>query len=335
MTQTLDRTMAHPAVPVIGDLLRLAFHASRFHPDRDVRAGIGAAFDRMLDAASTPPHGAADVGDVVARHPGTPLAPMVANGDDRVLAARLWRYCEFAFAGTSPAVDDCDPAARVFLGSADAVGAGHGVMLSRQGSRSQTGRSLGPAINRLLLGIARHADGIAMPACGDRATVAVDRRAGVTIEIRLAEAPGGGPGLGAEDWLSPLAPAKGGSDLPRLHEAGIRVQARSPRWLRIWAASPEGAIRLSAACADRAIVHIPIGAPPPGKPDATAQSLTPGAFDVLVRLAPLDEPGAALHCVRSSRTGMLADWMRFNCLPLAPDLAPELRAAIAAHYART
>jgi hypothetical protein len=54
-----------------------------------------------------------------------------------------------------------------------------------------------------------------------------------------------------------------------------------------------------------------------------------------VRLAPLDEPGAALHCVRSSRTGMLADWMRFNCLPLAPDLAPELRAAIAAHYART
>lgn len=335
MTQTLDETMADPAVPVIGDLLRLAFHAARFHPDRDVRAAIGVALDRMLDAASTPPHGAADIGDVVARHPGTPLAPMVADGDDRVLAARLWRYCEFAFVGAPPDLDDCGRGARVFLGSADAVGAGHGVMLNRAGSRSQSGRSLEPGIDRLHLGIARRADGIVLPACGDRATVAVDRRAGVTIEIRLAEAPGGGPALGAQDWLSPLGPATGGFDLPRLNQAGIRVQARSSRWLRIGAASPEGAIRLGAACADRAIVHIPIRTPPPGKPNAPAQTLTPGAFDVLVRLAPLDEPGARLHCVRASRTGMLADWMRFNCLPLAPDLAPELRLAIAAHYART
>ena len=57
MTRSLARMMADPAVPVIGDLLRLAFHASRHHPDRDVRDGVGAAIDKMLAATAARAHG--------------------------------------------------------------------------------------------------------------------------------------------------------------------------------------------------------------------------------------------------------------------------------------
>ena len=339
------RMIADPSVPVIGDLLRVTFHASRFHPDPDIRAAIGDSLDRMLDAARTPPHSAAEVAQFFARNPGTPLAPMIADADDAALAARLWRYCGFAHVGLRRSSDDCAPATELLVTSADAVGTGHGVLLDDDpqiGAENALNRdyvprqfSYGAKLARLHLAKARRPTGIAAPACLDVATLTSDRAAGVVIEIRLADAPGKRPCLATGSWLAPLGRDKGGHDLPSLETSAIKAEFPSPRRLCIRPETPEGTIRLIAACADRAVIHVPIALSQADRPRLSPHWLPPGAFDILIRLAPIEDTAVSLPCVRHARTGMLADWMLFPRLPLAPDLAPDLRAAIAAHYAPT
>lgn len=339
------RMIADPSVPVIGDLLRVTFHASRFHPDPDIRAAIGDSLDRMLDAAKTPPHSAAEVAQFFARNPGTPLAPMIADADDAALAARVWRYCGFAHVGFRPIADSSSPTTELLVTSADAVGTGHGVLLDEDpqiGAENAQNRdylprqfSHGAKLARLHLAMVRRPTGIAAPACLDVATLTSDRAAGVAIEVRLAEAPGQRPCLGTGSWLAPLGYEKGGHALPKLETSAIKVEFPSPRRMRILPATPEGAIRLIAACADRAVIHVPTALIQADRPMLSPHWLPPGAFDILVRLAPVEETAVALPCIRHAHVGQLADWLRFPRLPLAPDLAPDLRTAIAAHYAPT
>jgi hypothetical protein len=340
-----SRVIQDPFAPILGDLLRVTFHASRFHPDAGVRAAIGDSLDRMLDAARTTPHSAAEVAGIFARNPGTPLAPMIADADDAALAARLWRYCGFAHVGLRRSSDESAHATELLVTSADAVGTGHGVLLDEEpqirpedaDNRDYLPRqfSHGAKLARLHLAMARRSTGIAAPACLDVATLASDRTAGVVIEIRLADAPGQRPCLGTGSWLAPLGHEKGGHARPTLEASAIKVECPSPRRMRVLPQTPEGAIRLIAACADRAVMHVPTALIQPDRQLLSPHWLPPGAFDILVQLAPIEETAVALPCIRHTHGGQLADWIRFPRLPLAPDLAPDLRAAIAAHYAPT
>lgn len=335
MTRSLARMMADPAVPVIGDLMRLVFHASRHHPDRDVRDGVGAAIDRMLAATAAFAYGPDDVAKIVQSHPGTPLAPMVADHEDLTLAARVWRYCAFAVAGHERLPGRPGPVAELFLGSADAVGAGHGVKLSAMAAEFCE-RGEAPSNSPCLrLGMARGASGIALPECGDAAALVLDPRHGMTLDIRLAQAPGRDPGVSPRTWLAPLGRAEGGYGLPLLANCGLKAEMLSALRLRILATTPEGAIRLAAACADRAVVSVGIDVLPKDPTRTQPGRRVRGPFDVLVQLAPASQPAPTLACVRYSRAGDLAEWMEMPVLPLAPDIAPELRVAIAARYAST
>lgn len=351
-TQTKRRTrrgfarmIQDPSVPVIGDLLRVAFHASRFHPDPDVRAALGDSLDRMLDTVGAPRHSFAEIAAIFAKNPGTPLAPMVADADDAALATRLWRYCDFAHIGAARLPGVPHPPTSVLVTSADAVGTAHGVLLAeRKPSASEEAlnaaylprrRSPGPELPRLHLAMARRSTGIAAPACGDVATLASDPASGIAIEVQLANRPGDLPCLAKGSWLMPLGQSTGRKDAPSLGSLAIKVEMPSARRIRILPETPEGAIRLTVACADRAVMHVPIALMEAGQPQRSLDWLRPGAFDILIRLAPVEDTAIRLPCVRYSRTGLLADWIRFPRLPLGPDLAPELRAAIAAHYTST
>lgn len=335
MTKSLAGMMADPAVPVIGDLLRLAFHASRHHPDRDMRDGVGASLDGMLAATATPAYGPGDIAQIVQSHPGTALAPMVADREDMTLAARFWRYCAFAVAGDQRLPRRPALAAEFVLGSADAVGAGHGVLVSTVAARSLE-RGQSQANNRYLrLGMARGTAGVALPECGDVAALVLDPKHGMTVDIRLATAPGRDPNVLQRTWLAPLGRKEGGYGLPRLAEIGLKAEMPSALRLRILATTPEGAIRLAAACADRAVISVGFDVLPANWTMAQREWRVPAAFDLMIRLAPIDQPKTALACVRYSRAGDLAQWMDMPVLPLAADIAPELRAAIAAPYART
>lgn len=335
MTRSLARMMADPRVPVIGDLLRLAFHASRHHPDRDVRDGVGACIDGMLAATATHAYGPDDVAQIVRFHAGTALAPMVVDREDLTLAARFWRYCAYACLGEQRLPGRPEAVTEFFLGSADAVGAGYGVRISpRAAGFCQRGEQ--PAsIPCLRLGMARSVAGVAFPECGDVAALVLAPQHGMTVDIRLAKAPGREPEVPTRTWLAPLGRAEGGYDLPRLTNMGLKAETPSALRLRILAATPEGAIRLAAACADRAVMRVGIDVLPETSMKTRPGWRVRGPFDLLVRLAPIDQSNAALACVRYSRVGDLAEWMDMPVLPLAPDIAPELRAALAAPYART
>jgi hypothetical protein len=335
MTRSLARMMADPAVPVIGDLLRLAFHASRHHPDRDVRDGVGVAIDKMLAATAARAHGPDEIARFLGASAGNALAPMVADRDDLTLAARFWRYCAFAFVGYQRLPGRPVPLAELFLGSADAVGAGHGVRLNPMSAEFHERGERLPSIPYLRLGMARSAARVALPECGDVAALVVDPRHGITVDIRLAKSPGRDPGVPPRTWIAPLGRAEGGYGLPDLARIGLKAEMPSALRLRILAATPEGAIRLAAACADRAAMRVGIDVLPENSRKTKPGWRVRGPFDVLVRLAPIDQPEAALACVRYSCVGDLAEWMDMPVLPLAPDIAPELRAAIAAAYGRT
>lgn len=335
MTRSLARMMADPAVPVIGDLLRLAFHASRHHPDRDVRDGVGASIDSMLAATATHAYGPDDVAKIVGFHAGTALAPMVVDREDLTLAARFWRYCAFACLGEQRLPGRPEAVTEFFLGSADAVGAGHGVRISPLAAGFCERGEQPSDIPHLRLGLARSTAGIASRECRDAAALVLDPQHGMTVDIRLTKAPGREPGVPARTWIAPLGRAEGGHDLPRLTNIGLKAEMPSALRLRILAATPEGAIRLAAACADRAVIRVGIDILPETSTKGRPGWRVRGPFDLLVRLAPVDRPKAALACVRYSRVGDLAEWMDMPVLPLAPDIAPELRAALAAPYDRT
>jgi len=357
MKPSLDKRIAEAGMPVAGDLLRLALHASRFHPDASARAGIGAAIDAMLDGAGAPPLAAGEAAEALALAQGTMLAPMVAGAKDAALAARFWRLV--ALETWKPA-DNARPGddREVFVGSADAVGAGHGALLAGASKATFHLRTDRPdGVHYVHLGLARKPGDLGMPLGADVATLEVARDGGVAIACRIAMNPGKVPDFGCGPLAtrlhdgslvgrSPLRLdagfiAKRGPDgtIERLSLGAAGLAAEPGGFdgkpLRVYPSSPEAAIRLAATCVDRPLLYLAskvtrlTGS---GKPRHARQ---PDSFDLVVQLAPLDDAPCELRCVRASHAGMLAEWMSMPAVAIALDLAPELRAAIAAHYATT
>ena len=357
MNPSLGAMITDASVPVSGDLLRLAFHASRFHPDPARRAGIGAAIDAMLDRASAPPLAAHEAAAALALATGTALAPMVAGKEDAALAARFWRLVSLE---TWKPGDTVRPNAdrQVFVGSADAVGAGQGALLAGGTKATFHLRKDRPdGVHFVHPGMARKPTDLALLLGGDSASLEIGRDGGVVIACRIAALPGKvrsfGDGLlatrlpdGSVVGRAPMRldagfvarrGADGAIERLSLGAAGLRADAggHDGTPLRVSPETPEAAIRFAAACTDRPLLYLAskvtrlTGA---GKPRHVR---APDSFDLVVQLAPLEEAPCALPCVRASHTGMLAEWMSMPAVAIALDLAAEHRAAIAAHYATT
>lgn len=321
MKRRLDALMADPAFPVAGDLMRLAFHASRFHPDEAVRASIGEAIDGLLDAGRVQAMGMADIAAAFLALPASPLAPMVAGEEDTRLVARLWRLSRLA----QPRQE-----ALLVVGSADAVGHGHGAILDAMGKAKPCSRRERPGVRTpfVNLGIARRPTDLAARASGDRAVLSVDRKAGARILLDI-DADGGPLGSPASrDCTICAPPGPLGVSAKSFDDAALRIDKLADRRLAISPARPEAAIRFASHCTAGSMLHVDLARPPDG------------GVSVFVQLATLDHATSAggthpLAIVRLSRRGMLAQWASLPALPVALPLAPGLRAAIATHYATT
>lgn len=328
MKASLDGMMADPRVPVAGDLLRLAFHAARFHPDAQLRTQVGEAIDRMLDAADAKPFPAREAMETLALAKGTALAPMVASAQDAALAARCWRLASVE-AGAIQVPGFARRDTKVFVGSADAVGAGHGALLGEDRVAQFHPRAGRPTDGHWIhLGIARKPTDLALARGGDEATLEVEQGGGIAIACMPASSPG--PDARWDEGFLAIRRDDGTIDHQSLRELGLKAeQARDGR-ARLSPASPEAAIRLASACTQRPLVLLESSAS--GK---AGRGRIVGSFDMIVELAPLAEAPCRLACVRRSRDGMLAQWMSMPRAVVALALDPAARAAIAAHYATT
>ncbi|MFZ9447516.1 MAG: hypothetical protein ACO3CC_05020 [Alphaproteobacteria bacterium] len=330
-TRLSSLMMPASGVPVAGDLLRLAFHASRFHPDGELRASIGEAIDLMLDAGGARAFPAREAAEALAAAEGSALAPMLCAAEDALLAARFWRLAEL-----EPAMHRPDGDSQVFVGSADAVGSGHGAVLGRAGAAAYPSRAARAAaagdLHWVNLGIARKPRDGGLPRKGDAGTLKVERDGGVTLRCRLASLPGDAPAF--DQVLLGFHPHGRPIEYRELGARDFAVELGRDQRLSLRPASPEASIRLASACADRPRLLLCSSV----KPEASTQrgrSRIRGSFDLILQLAPLDEAPCPLPCVRVSHVGTLAEWMSLPATLAALDLAPGQRAAIAAHYATT
>lgn len=330
-TGSLPRMMADDGTPVMGDLLRLAFHASRFHPDARLRASVGEAIDLMLDAQGACAYPAQSAAEALAAAEGTALAPMVFAEADALLASRFLRLAELA----DPANSGQGTGARVFVGSADAVGSGQGAVLGREGAAAYHTRADRTAeasgLHWVNLGIARMPRDLALPRGGDEGTLEVEREGGVAIACHLASLPGDSPAFDKAvlGFHHPGRPIKyqdrGGRQLV--------AELDQKQCLRVRPGSPEESIRFASDCGERPRLLLVSSVKATG-PKAQGTRCR-GSFDVLVQLAPLADAPCGLPCVRISHAGSLADWMSLPATMAALDLPRDQRAEIAAHYATT
>ena len=322
MKRPLDAMMADRALPVAGDLLRLAFHASRFHPDDVVRQSIGEAIDALLDASQARAIAAAGIAEAFRGLPASPLEPMLASEDDTRLVARLWRLSALAFRQQGP---------RLVVGSADAVGAGHGAILDAEGQatactrRSRRLSSDAPFVN---LGIARRPTDLAACTDDDKARLVIDRAGGVRILVELDTRVAPPRVFQFEKNRICVPPGPLGLSPQGFREAGLRIDRISDKSLAIAPVGPEGAIRLTAHCAAGSMILVDLSNPADGRQSIVVQL---AGLDRAARVA----AGHRLALARVSSRGMLAQWASLPPLPIALPLAPALRAAVATHYATT
>lgn len=327
-TGSLPRMMADHGTPVMGDLLRLAFHASRFHPDERLRASVGEAIDLMLDAEGARACASREAAEALAAAEGTALAPMLFAAEDALLASRFLRLAEL-----EPAMPGPGGGARVFVGSADAVGSGQGAVLGFEGEATYHTRADRDAEARDLhwvnLGIARKPRDLALPGRGDEGTLEVEREGGIVIACRLASLPGDAPAFDQAvlGFHHPGRPIK----YQKLHARQLRVELDPKQRLCARPGNPEESIRFASSCADRPRLLL---APSVKAVGQRAQGTRcHGSFDILLQLAPLDDAPCGLPCVRISHAGSLAEWMSLPATMVALDLPRDQRAAIASHYA--
>jgi hypothetical protein len=295
--------------PIMGDLLRVALYAARMHPIQDIRATILSACDTALDRIGAQRLTERNVRSALRTAEQSAINPMVTTAADIAVAARVWR--------ASTAIGKN----RVFLGSADAIGEGYGVILDvdtkatycSRGARLERGNDTS-AMNLAML---PRVDGLSPINAAHAAFLRTDPEHGVTILVSaFSERP---LAMSMSSWIANRSRSGPASNLlSSVDRLGLSISLTADQSIQISPRTPEATIRLAAACSSRAILCL----------DEEGREQTALGSAVLILLAPNDEAPKSLAAELHSRTGPLADWLRISPLPLVPELDRYVRAAI-------